>query len=44
MNGNEIALFGHMKKHSGYNYSGGKRNPDLTIKITENVHLTHRHD
>ena len=24
-------------------YSGGKKNPDLSIKTTENVHLTHRH-
>ena len=24
-------------------YSGGKKNPDLTIKMTENLHLTHRH-
>ena len=24
-------------------YSGGKKNPDLQIKITENVHMTRRH-
>ena len=35
-----------MKKHFRYlkmSYSGGKKNPDLQIKTTENVHMTRRH-